>query len=108
MITNHIIMPIGIIKKSTGAGTTIRLIPPHPSADKLQPQATILTRDSGTGAHARATVRVVETQGRSPFQHTSQGWPGCGQSQSGCLFLPVSANPSDRARSRLRKTAQWR
>ena len=35
-------------KKSTGAGTTIRLIPPHPSADKLQPQATILTRDSGT------------------------------------------------------------
>ena len=25
-------MPIGIIKKSTGAGTTIRLIPPHPSA----------------------------------------------------------------------------
>ena len=48
MITNHIIMPIGIIKKSTGAGTTIRLIPPHPSADKLQPQTTILTRDSGT------------------------------------------------------------
>ena len=48
MITNHIIMPIGIIKKSTGAGTTIRLIPPHPSAVKLQPQATILTRDSGT------------------------------------------------------------
>ena len=60
MITNHIIMPIGIIKKSTGAGTTIRLIPPHPSADKLQPQMNILTRDSETGAHARAAVRVVE------------------------------------------------
>ena len=63
MITNHIIMPIGIIKKSTGAGTTIRLIPPHPSADKLQPQMNILTRDSETGAHARAAVRVVEIQG---------------------------------------------
>ena len=59
----HIIIPIGTIKKSTGAGTTIRLIPPHPSANKLIPQATILTRDSGTGAHARATVRVVEIQG---------------------------------------------
>ena len=62
MITNHIIMPIGIIKKSTGAGTTIRPIPPHPSADKLQPQINILTRDSETGAHPRAAVRVVEIQ----------------------------------------------
>ena len=59
----HIIIPIGIVKKSTGAGTTILLIPPHPSTNKLQPQATILTRNSGTGAHARATVRVVEIQG---------------------------------------------
>ena len=65
MTTNHITLPIGTIKKSTKAKTTIKLIPPHPSADKLQPQATILTRDSGTGAgaHARATVRVVEIQG---------------------------------------------
>ena len=84
MITNHIIMPIGIIKKSTGAGTTIRLIPPHPSADKLQPQATILTRDSGTGAgagaHARAAVRVVEIQGNvARFDilelETESAWP---------------------------------
>ena len=52
-----IILPIGIIKETTGAGTTTRLIPPHPSADKL------LTLDSETGAHARATVRVVEIQG---------------------------------------------
>ena len=63
MTTNHIILPIGIIKKSTGAGTTIRLIPPHPSADKLQPQMNIRTRDSETGAHAKATVGVVEIQG---------------------------------------------
>ena len=56
MPDNHVILPIGIIKESTKAGTTIRLIPPHPSTDKLQPQATILTRDSSTGAHARTTV----------------------------------------------------
>ncbi len=59
----HVHLPIGIVKKSNGARTTIRLIPPHPSADKLMPQANILTRDSGTGAHARAIVRVVEIQG---------------------------------------------
>ena len=59
----HVHLPIGTIKKSTGAGTTIRLIPPDPSTDKLMPQANILTRDSGTGAHARAVVRVVEIQG---------------------------------------------
>ena len=59
----HIHLPIGIVKKSNGARTTIRLIPPHPSAGKLMPQATILTRDSGTGAHSRAIVRVVEIQG---------------------------------------------
>ena len=80
MITNHIIMPIGIIKKSTGAGTTIRLIPPHPSADKLQPQMNILTRDSETGAHARAAVRVVEIQGNvARFDilelETEPAWP---------------------------------
>ena len=63
MITNHLIMPIGIVRESTGAGTTIRLIPPHSSADKLQPQMNILTRDSETGAHARAAVKVVEIQG---------------------------------------------
>ena len=59
----HVHLPIGIVKESTEARTTIRLIPPHPSTDKLQPQANILTRDSGTGAHARAVVRVVEIQG---------------------------------------------
>ena len=80
MITNHIIMPIGIIKKSTGAGTTIRLIPPHPSADKLQPQMNILTRDSETGAHARVAVRVVEIQGNvARFDilelETEPAWP---------------------------------
>ena len=80
MITNHIIMPIGIIKKSTGAGTTIRLIPPNPSADKLQPQMNILTRDSETGAHARAAVRVVEIQGNvARFDilelETEPAWP---------------------------------
>ncbi len=80
MITNHIIMPIGIIKKSTGAGTTIRLIPPHPSADKLQPQINILTRDSETGAHARAAVRVVEVQGNVAHLEileleTEPAWP---------------------------------
>ena len=65
MISNHIILPIGIIKESTGAGTTIRLIPPHPDDNKLQPQMNILTRDSGTGAHARAVVRVLGIQGNS-------------------------------------------
>jgi hypothetical protein len=80
MITNHIIMPIGIIKKFTGAGTTIRLIPPHPSADKLQPQMNILTRDSETGAHPRAAVRVVEIQGNvARFDilelETEPAWP---------------------------------
>ena len=80
MITNHIIMPIGIIKKSTGAGTTIRLIPPHPSADKLQPQMNILTRDSETGTHARAAVRVVEIQGNVAHLEileleTEPAWP---------------------------------
>ena len=59
----HVILPIGIIKESAEARTTIKLIPPHPSAGKLQPQATILTRDSGAGAHAKATVRVVDIQG---------------------------------------------
>ena len=59
----HVHLPIGIVKESTKARTTIKLIPPHPSVGKLQPQANILTRDSGTGAHARATVRVVEIQG---------------------------------------------
>ena len=63
MTTNHIILPIGTIMKSTKAGTTIKLIPPHPSAGKLQPQATILTRNSGSSAHARAVVRVVDIQG---------------------------------------------
>ena len=53
--------------------------------------------------------QVLQTlPGQVPIPATSPGWPGCGQSQSGCLFLPVGANPSDRARSRLRKTAQWR
>ena len=56
----QIIIPIGIIKEPTEDGISIRLIPPLPSADKLQPQATILTRDSGTGAHAKATVRAVK------------------------------------------------
>ena len=79
----HIILPIGIVKKSTGAGTTIRLIPPHPSADKLMPQANILTRDSGTGAHARAVVRVVEIQGNlAQFDimelETEAEWPEAG------------------------------
>ena len=59
----HIIIPIGTVKESTKAGTTILLIPPHSSADELQPQATLLTRNYGTGAHARATVRVLEIQG---------------------------------------------
>ena len=59
----HIHLPIGIVRESTEARTTIRLIPPHPSTDKLQPNTTIMTRDSGTGAHARATVRVVEIEG---------------------------------------------
>ena len=44
----HVILPIGTIKETTKDGTTINLIPPHPSASKLQPQATIPTRDSGT------------------------------------------------------------
>ena len=52
----HVHLPIGIVKKSTEAGTTIRLIPPHTDDNKLQPQATILTRDSETGAHARAKL----------------------------------------------------
>ena len=69
-----IILPIGIIKETTGAGTTTRLIPPHPSADKL------LTRDSETGAHARAAVRVVEIQGNvARFDilelETEPAWP---------------------------------
>ena len=80
MATNHVILPIGIIKESTGARTTIGLIPPHPSADKLQPQMNILTRDSGTGAHAKAVVRVVETQGNlARFEilelETEPEWP---------------------------------
>ena len=80
MTTNHIILPIGIIKESTGAGTTIRLIPPHPDDNKLQPQMNILTRDSGTGAHARAVVRVLGIQGNSArFEilelETEPEWP---------------------------------
>ena len=58
----HIIIPVGIINEATEAETTIRLIPPHPGTDKLQPQGNILTRDSGTGAHARAVVRAVKLQ----------------------------------------------
>ena len=76
----HIHLPIGTIMKATGARTTVRLIPPHPSTDKLQPQATILTRDSSTGAHSRATVRVVEIQGNMAQLgilelETEPGWP---------------------------------
>ncbi len=40
--------------------------PPDPAAPQRRQataQATILTRDSETGAHARAAVRVVEIQG---------------------------------------------
>ena len=33
----HIIIPVGIINEATEAETTIRLIPPHPGTDKLQP-----------------------------------------------------------------------
>ena len=76
----HIHLPIGTIKESAEARTTVCLIPPHPSTDKLQPQATILTRDSSTGAHARATVRVVEIQGNMAQLEileleTEPGWP---------------------------------
>ena len=76
----HIHLPIGTIKESAKDRTTIKLIPPHPSTDKLQPQATILTRDSGTGAHAKATVRVVEIQGNMAQLEileleTEPGWP---------------------------------
>ena len=63
----QVIIPIGIIKEPTEDGISIRLIPPLLSADKLQPQANILTRDSGTGTHARATVRVG---------NPSATWPG--------------------------------
>ena len=61
----HVIIPVGTINEAAEDETTIRLIPPHPSTDKLQPQATIMTRDSGTstGTHARAVVRIVEIQG---------------------------------------------
>ena len=51
---DHVIIPIGTIKDATEDGISIRLIPPHPGDKKLQPQATILPRDSGTGTHARA------------------------------------------------------
>ena len=56
-------MHTSMLVGKTPGQSPIKLILPHPSADKLQPQATILTRDSGTGAHAKATVRVVEIQG---------------------------------------------
>ena len=76
----HIIIPIGTVKESTKAGTTILLIPPHSSADELQPQATLLTRNYGTGAHARATVRVLEIQGNAARLNimeleTELAWP---------------------------------
>ena len=98
----HIHLPIGIVKESTEARTTIRLIPPHPSADKLQPQANMLTRDSGTGAHARAVVRVVEIQGNlAQFKilelETEPEWPEgvnlLAAGQPVCLGLPGSFKP---------------
>ena len=61
----HVIFPIGIIKESTKDRTTIRLILPYPDDSKLRPEATILTRDPGTGAHARAVVRVVKIDDRT-------------------------------------------
>ena len=74
----HVILPIGTIMKSTKAGTTIKLIPPHPSTGKLQPQATILIRNSGSSTHAKATVRVVEIQGNLALfdiMETEPEWP---------------------------------
>ena len=37
--------------------------PPDPITNQLLPQVTILTRDTSTGANAKAGVRVVEIQG---------------------------------------------
>ena len=76
----HVHIPIGTIKESTEDRTTVRLIPPHPNENKLYPQATILTRDPSTGAHAKAVVRVVETQGNlARFEilelETEPEWP---------------------------------
>ena len=104
----HVILPIGIINEATGAGTTIRPIRPHPSADKLQPQVTILTRDSGTGAHARAVVRVVGIQGNLEVLEleTEPEWPeGVDPSKPGSPYTwpfrtPSTQTPTSRERRR--------
>ena len=99
---NSIIIPIGTIEESTGSATTISLIPPHPSTDKLQPQATILTRNHDTGAHARAVVRVVEIQDNAAHfavleLETEPAWPeGADPSPSGCPCIWACRIPSSR------------
>ena len=99
----HVILPIGIINEATGAGTTIRLIPPHPSADKLQPQATILTRDSETGAHARAVVSVLGIQGNLvnlEVLELETEWPeGVDPSKPGSPYIWPFRTPSTRTQT---------